>query len=100
MPNVELSAYTRIDAAVFYRVTDSMRLQLNVENLFDSLQSREAAIVPSIYNVLSLLAEGRPHGNPWLHPRPADGDCRHRLDATMPAKLIPRHRAESREGCP
>ncbi|HEY1399708.1 TonB-dependent siderophore receptor [Roseateles sp.] len=35
IPNVELPAYTRIDAAVFYRLNETMRLQLNVENLFD-----------------------------------------------------------------
>ncbi|WP_233548386.1 TonB-dependent receptor [Aurantiacibacter zhengii] len=33
--NVELPGYTRVDAAVFFEATDSLSLQLNVENLFD-----------------------------------------------------------------
>ncbi len=32
-----LPAYARVDAAVFYDVTDKVRVQLNVENLFDEL---------------------------------------------------------------
>jgi len=32
---VEVPSYTRVDAAVFYDVSDELRLQLNVENLFD-----------------------------------------------------------------
>lgn len=31
-----LPSYTRVDAAVFYKLSDSYRLQLNVENLFDT----------------------------------------------------------------
>lgn len=31
-----LPAFTRVDAAVFYRVSDEVELQLNVENLFDT----------------------------------------------------------------
>ncbi len=31
-----LPAFTRVDAAVFYRVSDAVELQLNVENLFDT----------------------------------------------------------------
>ncbi|MGZ9098869.1 MAG: TonB-dependent receptor [Brevundimonas sp.] len=31
-----LPAFTRIDAAVFYEVSDTVQLQLNVENLFDT----------------------------------------------------------------
>lgn len=33
--NVVLPAYTRVDAALFFDVNDSLSLQLNVENLFD-----------------------------------------------------------------
>ena len=33
--SVEIPSYTRIDAAVFYDLTDDTRLQLNVENLFN-----------------------------------------------------------------
>lgn len=33
--NVVLPSYTRVDAAIFFDVTDSIALQLNVENLFD-----------------------------------------------------------------
>ena len=33
--NVEVPDFTRVDAAAFYRVSDRLRLQLNVENLFD-----------------------------------------------------------------
>ena len=33
--NVEVPSYTRIDAAAFYRVSDRLRLQLNIENLLD-----------------------------------------------------------------
>lgn len=32
---VEVPSYTRIDAAAFYTVSDRLRVQLNVENLFD-----------------------------------------------------------------
>jgi catecholate siderophore receptor len=35
IPNVELPGYTRFDAAVFYRLSEKMTLQLNMENLFD-----------------------------------------------------------------
>jgi catecholate siderophore receptor len=31
-----MPSYTRVDAAVFYKLSDSYRLQLNVENLFDT----------------------------------------------------------------
>ena len=31
-----MPSYTRVDAAVFYKLSDSLRLQLNVENLFDT----------------------------------------------------------------
>ena len=33
--NVTLPAYTRVDAAVYYTVSEAFSLQLNVENLFD-----------------------------------------------------------------
>jgi len=33
--SVEVPSFTRIDAAVFYALSDAMRIQLNVENLFD-----------------------------------------------------------------
>lgn len=33
--NVVLPAYTRVDAALFFDVTDRLAMQLNVENLFD-----------------------------------------------------------------
>jgi catecholate siderophore receptor len=33
---VTLPGYTRADAALFYAMTDKLRLQLNVENLFDA----------------------------------------------------------------
>ena len=33
--SVEIPAYTRIDAAVYYDLDDATRVQLNVENLFD-----------------------------------------------------------------
>lgn len=33
--NVELPSYTRVDAAVFFRLNDNLGVQLNVENLFD-----------------------------------------------------------------
>ena len=32
---VTLPAFTRVDAAAFYRVNERLRVQLNVENLFD-----------------------------------------------------------------
>ena len=32
---VQVPDYTRVDAAAYYQVTDAIRLQLNVENLFD-----------------------------------------------------------------
>lgn len=32
---VTLPGYTRVDAAVFYSLTERMRLQVNVENLTD-----------------------------------------------------------------
>ena len=35
--NATLPAYARVDMAVFYDVSDSLRLQVNVENLFDEL---------------------------------------------------------------
>jgi catecholate siderophore receptor len=34
---VTLPAYARVDMAVFYQVNDNLRLQVNVENLFDEL---------------------------------------------------------------
>ena len=33
--SVEVPSYTRVDAAAYYRLSDTMRLQLNVENLLD-----------------------------------------------------------------
>ncbi|WP_326541880.1 TonB-dependent receptor [Pseudorhodoferax sp.] len=33
--NVELPGYTRVDAAVFFKINKNLGLQLNVENLFD-----------------------------------------------------------------
>jgi catecholate siderophore receptor len=33
---VEVPAYTRVDAAAYYDLTDRTRLQLNVENLFNT----------------------------------------------------------------
>lgn len=33
--NVVLPAYTRVDAAIYFEVSDAVSLQLNVENLFD-----------------------------------------------------------------
>ena len=33
--SVEIPAYTRVDAAVFYDLDDETRLQLNIENLFN-----------------------------------------------------------------
>ena len=33
---VEVPAYTRLDAAAFYDVSETLRLQVNVENLFDT----------------------------------------------------------------
>lgn len=33
--NVELPGYTRVDAAVFFKINKNMGVQLNVENLFD-----------------------------------------------------------------
>lgn len=33
--NVEVPDYIRVDAAVYYQLTDTVRLQVNVENLFD-----------------------------------------------------------------
>ena len=35
--NATMPAYARVDMAVFYDVSDSLRLQVNVENLFDEL---------------------------------------------------------------
>jgi catecholate siderophore receptor len=35
--NTNLPAYTRIDAAAYYKIDDNMRLQLNVENVTDEL---------------------------------------------------------------
>lgn len=36
-PHPTLPAYTRVDAAVYYDVSDDLRLQVNVENLTDAL---------------------------------------------------------------
>ena len=33
--SVEVPSYTRVDAAVYYTLSDAMRLQLNIENLLD-----------------------------------------------------------------
>jgi len=33
---VEVPAYIRFDASAFYHVSDRLRLQVNVENLFDT----------------------------------------------------------------
>lgn len=33
--SVQVPSYTRVDAAAYYRLSDAMRLQLNVENLLD-----------------------------------------------------------------
>ena len=33
--SVEVPSYVRVDAAAYYTLSDSMRVQLNVENLFD-----------------------------------------------------------------
>ena len=33
--SVEVPSYVRVDAAAFYDVSDSMRVQVNVENLLD-----------------------------------------------------------------
>ena len=33
--SVEVPSFTRVDAAAFYRVTDTFQLQLNIENLLD-----------------------------------------------------------------
>jgi catecholate siderophore receptor len=35
IPNVMLPSYTRVDAALFYNVSDNVQAQLNVENLLD-----------------------------------------------------------------
>lgn len=35
LPNVVLPGYTRVDAALYYALSPTMQLQLNVENLFD-----------------------------------------------------------------
>lgn len=40
--SVEVPSFTRIDAAVFYRLSDKMRLQLNVENLADEVYFPDA----------------------------------------------------------
>lgn len=34
--NVELPSFTRVDATAYYNVSDDLRLQVNVENLFDT----------------------------------------------------------------
>ena len=39
---VTLPGYTRADAALFYTITPAVRLQLNVENLFDARYSINA----------------------------------------------------------
>ena len=33
--SVEVPDFTRVDAAAYYALSDTMRLQLNIENLFD-----------------------------------------------------------------
>ncbi len=38
---VRLPGYTRADAAVFYSLTERVRLQANVENLFDTQVLRQ-----------------------------------------------------------
>lgn len=35
IPNVELPSYTRVDAAVFWKIDRNWKAQLNVENIFD-----------------------------------------------------------------
>lgn len=40
--SVEVPAYTRVDAAVYYAVSDAMRIQLNVENLLDESYNPDA----------------------------------------------------------
>jgi catecholate siderophore receptor len=37
-----LPGFTRVDAAVFYRVSDTVRMQLNIENLLDESYVSEA----------------------------------------------------------
>jgi catecholate siderophore receptor len=37
-----LPAFTRVDAAVFYRVSDTVLLQLNIENLLDTMYFSDA----------------------------------------------------------
>ena len=37
-----LPAFTRVDAAVYYRVSDTVQLQLNIENLFDTTYFSDA----------------------------------------------------------
>ena len=34
--SVRLPAFTRVDAAVFYSLTEKLRMQANLENLFDA----------------------------------------------------------------
>ena len=37
-----LPAFTRVDAAVYYRVSDTVQLQLNIENLLDTTYFSDA----------------------------------------------------------
>ena len=36
-PDLQLPAYTRVDAAVYYSIADDLKLQLNIENLSDEV---------------------------------------------------------------
>jgi len=42
--SVRIPAFTRVDAALYYDVSEKVQVQLNVENLFD------AAYYPSVHN--------------------------------------------------
>lgn len=46
--NVELPGYTRVDAAVFYKINKNLGVQLNVENLFDKAYYVNAHSVSNI----------------------------------------------------
>ena len=56
-----LPSYTRVDAAAYYDLSDSMRLQLNVENLTDELyfpnahSTHQATVGEPINGRLSLI---------------------------------------------
>ena len=63
--NVEVPDFTRVDAAAFYQVNDRVRLQLNIENLFD--EEYFAADLGDL-DAEFLVGEAEDHELAWYGP--------------------------------